>query len=156
MFKRTLKGIIYFCGVIFILSILAAACSDEEIENTQTIDTDKGTIMVIPDEPDSEVEIIEPETTVTPESEADFIFIEGPVAVPGDFSNQIVGVVKNNTNKDYDYLQISFTLYDEMGNVVDTAFANINNIKSGGTWKFEAMYFDNTVTSWELDEITGW
>ena len=155
MFKRIFKGIVYFLGICTLICILAAACEDEETTYVEHTGPNEA-VLVIPEEPDSEVEIIEPETTVTPESEADFIFIEGPVAVPGDFSNQIVGVVKNNTNKDYDYLQISFTLYDEMGNVVDTAFANINNIKSGGTWRFEAMYFDNTVTSWELDEITGW
>ena len=155
MLKRIFKGIVYFLGICTLICILAAACEDEETTYVEHTGPNEA-VLVIPEEPDSEVEIIEPETTVTPESEADFIFIEGPVAVPGDFSNQIVGVVKNNTNKDYDYLQISFTLYDEMGNVVDTAFANINNIKSGGTWRFEAMYFDNTVTSWELDEITGW
>lgn len=155
MLKRIFKGIVYFLGICTLICILAAACEDEETTYVEHTGPNEA-VLVVPEEPDSEVEIVVPETTVTPESEADFIFIEGPVAVPGDFSNQIVGVVKNNTNKDYDYLQISFTLYDEMGNVVDTAFANINNIKSGGTWRFEAMYFDNTVTSWELDEITGW
>jgi hypothetical protein len=135
MLKRLFKGFIYFLGICCLISILAAACEDEE---ATYVETEQGAVMVIPDEPDSEVEIIEPEQ----ESEEDFIFVEGPVAVPGEFSSVITGVVKNNTNKTYDYLQISFTLYDANDNVVDTAFTNINNVKPGQTWKFEAMYFD--------------
>ena len=64
--------------------------------------------------------------------------------------------VEDGTNKTYDYLQISFTLYDANDNVVDTAFTNINNVKPGQTWKFEAMYFEESAVRWELDEITGW
>ena len=149
MIKRIFKGFIYFLGICCLISIIAAACEDEE---ATYVKTDQGTVMVIPEEPDSEVEIVEPEQ----EYEEDFVFIEGPTVQAGDFSNYIVGIVKNNTNKDYDYLQISFTLYDEQGNVIDTAFTNANNIKAGGTWKFEAMFFEENVASWELDEITGW
>jgi hypothetical protein len=149
MLKRLFKGLIYFLGICCLISILAAACEDEE---ATYVETEQGAVMVIPDEPDSEVEIIEPEQ----ESGEDFIFVEGPTAVPGDFSSSIVGVVKNNTNKTYDYLQISFTLYDANDNVVDTAFTNINNVKPGQTWKFEAMYFEESAVRWELDEITGW
>ena len=74
----------------------------------------------------------------------------------GDFSNNIMGVVQNNSGKDYDYLQITFTIYDAQGNVIDSAFANVNNVKAGGTWRFEAMFFEEEAASWELDEITGW
>ena len=150
MLKRLFKGFIYFLGICALISILAAACEDEEatthIEHTGPNEA----TLVIPEEPDSEVEII------PAEPEEDFIFVEGPVCVPGDFGSYIVGVVKNNTNKTYEYLQISFTLYDANDNVVDTAFTNINNIKPGQTWKFEAMYFDESAVRWELDEITGW
>ena len=147
MLKRLFKGLIYFLGICCLISILAAACEDEE---TTYVETEQGAVMVIPDEPDSEVEII------PAEPEEDFIFVEGPVCVPGEFSSSIVGVVKNNTNKTYEYLQISFTLYDANDNVVDTAFTNINNVKPGQTWKFEAMYFEESAVRWELDEITGW
>ena len=58
MIKRIGKGIIYFLGVCSLIGLLASACASEEVENTQTVTTDKGTIMVIPEEPDSEVEMI--------------------------------------------------------------------------------------------------
>ena len=138
MLKRLFKGFIYFLGICAFIGLLAAACEDEEattyIEHTGPNEA----TLVVPEEPDSEVEI-------TPaEPEEDFIFTEGPVCVPGDFGSVITGVVKNNTNKTYDYLQISFTLYDANDNVVDTAFTNINNVKPGQTWKFEAMYFEES------------
>ena len=151
MIKKLFKGFIYFLGICALISILAAACEDEEttyIEHTGPNEA----VLVVPEEPDSEVEVVVPEE----EYEEDFIFVEGPEVIFGEFRNDIVGVVKNNTDKEYDYLQISFTLYDAQGNVIDTAFANVNNIKPGGTWKFEAMFFEENVASWELDEITGW
>ena len=151
MLKRIFKGFIYFLGICTLICILAAACEDEETTYVEHTGPNEA-VLVVPDEPDSEVEIVVPEE----EYEEDFVFIEGPTCIPGEFSSNIVGVVKNNTDKDYSYLQISFTLYDIDGNVVGTAFANVNNIKAGGTWRFEAMFFEDNAATWELDEITGW
>jgi hypothetical protein len=151
MLKRLFKGFIYFLGICAFVGLLLSACEDEDatyVEHTRPNDA----VLVVPEEPDSEVEVVVPEENY----EEDFVFVEGPVAVPGEFSSVITGVVKNNTNKTYDYLQISFTLYDANDNVVDTAFTNINNVKPGQTWKFEAMYFEESAVRWELDEITGW
>ena len=149
MLKRLFKGLIYFLGIVTLLSILCAACEDEEVtyvEHTGPNDA----VLVIPEEPDSEVEVI------VPESEEDFIFLEGPECVFGEFNHSMTGVLKNNSNKDFDYVQLSFSLFDANGNVVDTAFTNVTNLKAGRTWKFEAMFFEDNVASWELDEITGW
>ena len=151
MLKRIFKGFIYFLGICTLICILAAACEDEETTRVEHTGPNEA-VLVVPDEPDSEVEIVVPEQ----EYEEDFVFIEGPQCIPGEFSSNIVGVVKNNTDKDYSYLQISFTLYDIDGNVVGSAFANVNNIKAGGTWRFEAMFFEDNAATWELDEITGW
>lgn len=151
MLKRIFKVVVYFLGICTLIGIICAACSDEETSYVENVGPNEA-ILVVPDEPDSEVEVVVPEE----EPQEDFIFVEGPEVVFGEFRNDIVGILKNNTNKEYDYLQISFTLYDAQGNVVDTAFTNVNNIKPGGTWKFEAMFFEENVASWELDEITGW
>ena len=142
MIKKLFKGFIYFLGICTLISILAAACEDEEATYVEHTGPNEA-VLVVPEEPDSEVEVVVPEE----EYEEDFIFVEGPEVIFGEFRNDIVGVVKNNTDKEYDYLQISFTLYDAQGNVIDTAFANVNNIKPGGTWKFEAMFFEENVAS---------
>ncbi len=81
--------------------------------------------------------------------------IEGDTTSDYDgFALYIEGVIKNNTDKDMSYVQVTFNLYDAEGNQIGTALDNINNLKAGGTWKFKAMGIENA-TSYELAEITG-
>ena len=83
-------------------------------------------------------------------------FIEEPTLSTNEYGNQIiVGVIKNNTSVDKDYIQVSFTLYDANGNNIGTAWTNTNNLKAGGTWKFEAMISEDGMATFELDEVTG-
>ena len=67
----------------------------------------------------------------------------------------ISGIIKNNTDKKYSYVQITFALLDEDGNKVGTAMTNENNIRAGETWKFEAITIKDFY-SYKLDELTGW
>lgn len=71
------------------------------------------------------------------------------------FSSYISGVIKNNTDKKYSYVQITFALFDKDGNKVGTALANVNSLDAGETWKFEAIALKDFST-YKLDEITGW
>lgn len=97
------------------------------------------------------------ETKVENDSaEAKYEFVEEPKMVEKDYSTYIVGTIKNNSGMDKEYMEVSFTLYDADGNNIGTAWTNTNNLKDGGTWKFEAMVFDDNVASFELDEITGY
>lgn len=85
--------------------------------------------------------------------------LQGEVTVEKDtFATYFVGVVVNNKSRDLTYVQITFNLYDKEGNLVGTALDNINNLKSGGTWKFKAMAFcdNDEIAGWELDSITGY
>jgi flagellar basal body-associated protein FliL len=69
----------------------------------------------------------------------------------------ITGTLKNNTNRTTSYVQISFNLYDKDGNLVGSAFANVNNLEPNGTWKFKAMGMDTnkSVTSYKLAKVSG-
>ena len=78
------------------------------------------------------------------------------VASKDSFTTTIAGTIKNNTNRKYDYVQVSFSLYDASGAQIGTAFANLNSLEPGGTWRFEAMGFTNKTTKYKLAEITGW
>lgn len=93
-----------------------------------------------------------------PEQTVDKYEIIGDITVERDmFTTTLSGVLKNNSGRDCGYLQISFNMYDADGNLVDTAFDNINNLSDGGTWKFEAIGMNSEdAVSWELGEITGW
>ena len=153
MIKRLFKGFIYFLGICALISILAAACEDEEaayVEHTGPNDA----VLVIPEEPDSEVEVVQPEEERY--NEPDFIIVEEPRVERDGYFDYIVGVVQNNTDQDFDYIQITFTLYDINDNVVGSAFANANNIEQGQTWKFDAAILEDDAVRFELDEITGW
>ena len=73
------------------------------------------------------------------------------------FAFYIKGTIKNNTEKTYSYVQVSFNLYDETGAQVGTAMDNINNLEGNGVWKFEAIGMGATkATKYKLVGINGW
>lgn len=55
------------------------------------------------------------------------------------------------------YIQVEYNLYDADGAQVGTALANTNNLKAGGTWKFEAVgtASPDEVASYERVDVTG-
>ena len=100
---------------------------------------------------------METETKVENNSaEAKYEFVEEPKMVEKDYSTYIVGTIKNNSGMEKGYIEVTFTLYDADGNNIGTAFTNTNNLKEDGTWKFEAMVFEDNVASFELNEVTGY
>ena len=72
------------------------------------------------------------------------------------FAYYVNGTIKNNTDKQYSYVQVTFNLYDASGAQIGTAMANINNLEGNGTWKFKAIGGTQNATSYKLAEITGW
>lgn len=70
---------------------------------------------------------------------------------------KITGTLVNNTDEDKSYLQIEYNLYDADGAQIGTALANINNLKAGGTWKFEAASMEKSedVANWERVDVSG-
>ena len=71
----------------------------------------------------------------------------------------IEGVVRNNKDKDYSYVQIEFVCYDSEGNNLGTAIDNTNNLLGNETWKFKAIaMFSNAenVDHCEYHDITSW
>lgn len=57
------------------------------------------------------------------------------------FSSYVTGVLKNNTDKEKSYVQVTIPAYDANGNKVGDALANVNDLKPNSTWKFKATYF---------------
>ena len=100
---------------------------------------------------------METETKIENNSpEAKYEFVEEPKMVKKDYGTYIVGTIKNNSGMEKGYMEVTFTLYDTNGNNIGTALDNTNNLKDGGTWKFEAMVLEDDVASFELNEITGY
>ena len=74
------------------------------------------------------------------------------------FAYYIEGIVKNNTDKDYNYIQITYNVYDKDDNNLGTCLDNNSNLKSGETWKFKTMCSGSPdeIVRYELDEITSY
>lgn len=60
-------------------------------------------------------------------------------------------------NKDYEYLQIEIPTYDNNGNKVGSALANISGLEKGETWRFEAVDLSGA-SKYKIEkaEVTGW
>lgn len=69
----------------------------------------------------------------------------------------ITGTLTNNKDTDVNYVQVEYVLYDADGAQIGTALANTNNLKAGGSWKYEAYVTADaaSIASFELAEITG-
>ena len=67
------------------------------------------------------------------------------------------GTLTNNKDTDVSYVQVEYVLYDADGAQIGTALANTNNLKAGGSWKYEAYVTADaaSIASFELAEITG-
>ena len=69
----------------------------------------------------------------------------------------IQGEIKNNTDKNYSYVQVTFNLYDSNGAQLGTAVDNINNLEPNSVWRYKAIgLVTEKVDSYKLVEITGW
>lgn len=84
-----------------------------------------------------------------------FIWVETPTGSIAQWTliPTITGIVQNVSGNAYSYAQITFNLYDPSGNQVGTALATINNLKAGGTWKFEAIGAGSNVSSFEFASL---
>lgn len=86
---------------------------------------------------------------------------ESDISIKKDmFAWYFEGTIVNNKTTDLSYAQIVINLYDSDGALLGTAVDNINNLKAGGKWKFNAMTLLTSdqleqVESWEVSEITG-
>lgn len=81
--------------------------------------------------------------------------------VDDEYSYEITGTLKNNTSKEYSYVEVEFYVYDKDGNMLDTCLANNSGFEANGTWNFTASCFfsngdSNKVDSYKLKEITEW
>lgn len=92
--------------------------------------------------------------TTQPQKKPDLEVIESKFE-KDTFGGYIVGTVKNNTKKQYKYVQVEINLYDKDGNQVGSTMSNVNNLEPGATWKFKAPVFEEKAASFKIKEVTG-
>ena len=74
------------------------------------------------------------------------------------YSTNILGKLKNTSNKEYSYVCVTFAIFDandaQIGQVID----NLNYLQPGNTWQFNASAFalDEAPYSCKLVDVTIW
>jgi hypothetical protein len=69
----------------------------------------------------------------------------------------ITGLVRNNTDKDYSYVQILFDIKDKYGSKIDDALANTSGLRAHQTWTFKAYILNpENSKSYRLNKLEGY
>lgn len=75
------------------------------------------------------------------------------------YSVEIKGKLKNTSKKEFSYVSVTFAIYDEAGNQINTALDNMNYLQAGSTWSFKATmigWTDVRPKSCKLVEVRAW
>lgn len=73
----------------------------------------------------------------------------------GGIGGRITGTIENRTGRDLRYVQVTYNLYDEAGNKVGSALANVAGLEKGERWKFEATTFGREYATYRIGEMFG-
>ncbi len=75
------------------------------------------------------------------------------------YSVSIKGKLKNISKSEFNYVSVTFALYDEEGNQLDTALDSTNYLQVGDTWSFNADiigWVDVEPVSFKVVEVNIW
>lgn len=67
---------------------------------------------------------------------------------------EVVGIVKNTTDKKINYAQITINAYDDKGNQVGNGLSNVTNLDPLGTWKFTTHLTGQGISSYKIVDIS--
>src|SRR5574344_595289 len=99
-------------------------------------------------------------TTNNKTNDEKFTLLDGTKGYADEYgiAYYIEGTVKNNTDKEYSYVQVNFNVYDKDSNNIGSCLSNNNNFEAHGSWKFKAICSGDakSVASFKLKEITGY
>ena len=122
------KNIIFYLAIIIIILsiifIIKTTISDnKQIENNVIKNTQKSN------------------NTIKQNTEKQGLYIKEHY-MRNEFSKTIEGIVVNNYNKNYKYLQVEVQCYDKNNNKLQTTGDIISELNSNENWKFK-IYVDN-------------
>jgi len=67
----------------------------------------------------------------------------------------VIGTVRNNTNRQYSYVQVEINLFDNDNNLVESTLANANNLGPHQNWKFKALVLNNNFKYYKIVKVEG-
>jgi len=122
------KNIIFYLAIIIIILIIifiikTTISDNKQIENNVIKNTQKSN------------------NTIKQNTEKQGLYIKEHY-MRNEFSKTIEGIVVNNNNKNYKYLQVEVQCYDKNNNKLQTTGDIISELNSNENWKFK-IYVDN-------------
>ncbi len=72
-----------------------------------------------------------------------------------EYMGYIVGTIRNNTAKRYNYVGVTISLYDASGAQIGSTLDNVSGLDPHGSWKFKAMVAEEGVARYKIAEVTG-
>ena len=133
--KKVGIGCLGFIVVIIIISIIG---SSHQSSNTASTSTDSPSTA-------------SSESTSKPDLE-----ILQTSSISEGYNGYVTGTVRNNTNKQYKYVQVEINLYDKSGAQVGSTLANTNNLEPHGLWKFKAPIIEDNTAKYSVKNVTGY
>ncbi|MEN6391068.1 MAG: FxLYD domain-containing protein [Syntrophomonas sp.] len=128
----------WFWGIVIIIIIaIGSSGGDNKDQGTGTADSGKSVPVVSQKAEKPKLEVID--HSVQKEQ----------------YSTYVIGTVKNNTDKQYSYVQVEINLYDTSGAQVGSTLANANNLEPNGSWKFKAVTLEDFAT-YKIKDVTGY
>lgn len=132
--RNVLTGVGYSIGGLFLLGMIGGgSTSDSEATNSQ-----------------------EQYPNAWAHDENTGIVLENARGNSNQFSVTVAGTARNESNQDYEYVQLGFGLYDSFDTKIGDALANTSGLSKGQAWRFEAIgTATETVASFSLEEVTA-
>ncbi len=73
----------------------------------------------------------------------------------GTYLSYITGKIRNNTDRQFNYVQVEINLYDKNGDQADSTLTNTANLEPHSTWKFKALVANSDeVKSFKIKEVS--
>ncbi|WP_155710166.1 MULTISPECIES: FxLYD domain-containing protein [Burkholderia cepacia complex] len=70
-------------------------------------------------------------------------------------SLNISGMLTNNTDRQYSYVQVELNAYDKSGAQIGSDIVNVNNLESRGHWKFKTPLLQQDVDTVKVKGVTA-
>lgn len=67
----------------------------------------------------------------------------------------ISGMLTNNTDKQYSYVQVEFNAYDKSGAQIGSDIVNVNNLEPHGHWKFKTPVLQQDADTIKIKGVTA-
>lgn len=72
-----------------------------------------------------------------------------------DFSTNIVGVFENTSDKEIDYIQFNYKIFDNSGVAIESSFTNETKIKPGEKREVKIMVLKKDFATYEIEAVSS-